>query len=109
MKVIVCVELRGDLRFAKACNLPIEPFFDLVIMAHVEKDVWSVVVNQIEISTASPMIIAYCHLEDDALPTTFEQFRGDPSWKQFGNYTSDEEVPDGPTEADCVAMLQDSE
>jgi hypothetical protein len=117
MKVVVCVEVPYEhaRRFAKCCELP---FLDLGIMikAHVQGDVWYVRVNEINVSTESQMLIAYCDFEYEGMSLDYLEnpgkcekiflaFKEDLSWRPFGDYPRDAGIPDGPSEKDCLEML----
>jgi hypothetical protein len=118
MKVVVCVEVpyKFACRFAKVCEMAVL-FPGLVIRAHVEDDAWLVTVYQIDVSTASEMLIAYCDFRDENMTTDyrhnpekcetiFSAFEEDPSWEPFGDYPKTSGIPDGPSERDCVEMLK---
>ena len=118
MKVVVCVEIPHEhaRRFAKVCDLPLL-LLGMTIRAHVEGDEFSVNVNQIDVSTESPMLVAYCDFSGEGMTNDyydnpqkcekiFEAFEEDASWRPFGDYPKDAGIPDGPSEDDCLRMLE---
>lgn len=118
MNVVACVEIPYEhaRRFAKVCDLP-TLFLGLTIRAHVEGDEFSVHVNQVDVSTESQMLIAYCDLREEGMTNDyydhpqkcekiFSAFEEDATWQPFGDYPKNSSVPDGPSEKRCIEMMR---
>jgi hypothetical protein len=117
MKVVVCVEIPYEhaRRFAKVCDLPVI-LMGMKIKAHVEGDAFYATINEVNVSTESQILIAYCDFSDEGMTNDyldnpgkcekiFSAFEEDPTWRPFGDYPKGSGIPDGPSEKDCLEML----
>ena len=109
MKTVVCLELPDvNTRFAKVCDLPLEPSVLLVIRVHVGDKVWTGTVDEIEVSTSSSMLVAYVEFSEEpgAKRGLLGDLQQDKSWHQFGDQDLEgRDCPEGPLESDCIEML----
>ncbi len=110
MRVIVCIEMKrvSQPRFAQVCDLPVSPFPGLTIRAHVGDDVLQTKVKDVDVSTKSQMLVAYCYLDEGGGDNwVMDKFQADKHWKQFGARSDAEKnIKDGPSEDDCLEMMK---
>ena len=72
--------------------------------------------NEIDVSTESEMLIAYCDFREEGMTNDYYDnpgkcekilaaFAKDASWQPFGDYPKGADIEDGPSEGDCLRMF----